>query len=93
MQVSPLIDLHTTARPLRLMASLRASIKLEKNELTAIVKRIELTITARGGAARDCKIAITATTTSNSINVKPALKDRLSMRISLVCLQGGLAPA
>lgn len=64
-------DLQTTARELRLMASLRAKVKLENNEFTEEFKRIESIKLVKAGTAIDCRMANSATTTIISTSVKP----------------------
>jgi hypothetical protein len=56
---------------LRLPASLRARSKLECKELTPVVTRIALVKWDIAGAASAIRMDATATTTINSINVKP----------------------
>ncbi len=69
-------DLHTTTRELRLIASLRAKNKLLNKELAAAVIRMEFTMPDSAGAASVWSTTTTATTTINSISVKPAPPNR-----------------
>jgi hypothetical protein len=64
------------------MASLRASSKLEKNESAAVLNLMELSILDIAGAASDNSKDAMATTTTTSISVKPAHRERSFMRIN-----------